>query len=304
MKYRPDPMLARLAAYRRRVPGLVEPLRIAYLINWPSHELWRSEHCEVRFFAGAKQRAEELGYQLEEVWPRELKLSGRRLGNILLTRNYDGLLVSHTPKARGHLTLDWSKLCAVKIGHSLVYPRLACVENDQYRIMQVAVRTLRRKGYRRIGLALRATQDELLNHMFRACYLVETGRPRVFESIPPFVTARWDEATFRKWFERYRPEVVLSVHLRVLEWLKRMRLKIPEQVGFVDLDLANRSGVRAGIYQHHEAVGAVALDLLEQLIQRNQRGAPAVPQLTLLEGTWVDGATVRAPALKAVRCAR
>src|ERR1051325_1364983 len=176
INYRPDPMLTRLAAYRyglKRMPTLV---RIAYLINWPSYDQWRKEHCETRFFAGAKQRADELGYKLEEIWSRQPKMSARRLTEILDTRNYDGLIVSDTPQPRGHLALDWSKLCAVKIGHSLVYPRLPCVENDQYRIVQLAIRMLRRNGYRRLGLALRASTDESVNHMYTASYFVEMSR--------------------------------------------------------------------------------------------------------------------------------
>lgn len=293
LHYQPDPMLTRLAAYRHGLQAGMCPLRVAYLINWRSYEDWRKEHCETRFFTGARQRAEQLGYKLEEVWAREPNLSVRRLASILNTRNYDGLLVSDTPEPRGHLALDWSKLCAVKIGHSLVYPRLACVENNQYRIMQLAIRTLRRKGYRRIGLAIRGSTDEAVNHMYSASYLIETSRPRLFDRVPPLLSKRWNEETFRKWFLRHRPQVVLSLHLNVLQWLMNLQLSVPGDVGFVDLDCADRSGKRAGIYQFHERVGAVALDILVQLMHRNERGIPEVPQLTLLEGVWTDGATVK-----------
>jgi LacI family transcriptional regulator len=294
LHYRPDPMLSRLAAYRHGLQGAVAPARIAYLINWLSYETWRKEHCEMRFFAGAKQHAEQLGYQLDEVWTHRPNIKRRRLMEILTTRNYDGLLVSDSPQARGHLALDWSKFCAVKIGHSLVYPRLPCVENNQFQIIQLAIRELRRKGYRRIGLALRASLDEKANHWYLASYATETSRPRLFEHVQPLITKNWNEETFKKWFMRYQPEVVLSLHLRVWRWLfAGLGLRIPEEVGFVDLDCADRSGVRAGIYQYHEQVGAVAMDTLVQLMQRNERGLPQVPRLTLLEGTWIDGQTVQ-----------
>ena len=91
----------------------------------------------------------------------------------------------------------------------------------------------------------------------------------------------------------YRPEVVLSLHLKVQQWLLNLGLRIPDDVGFVDLDCADRGGTRAGVYQHHERVGALALDTLMLLRQRNERGIPEVPQLTLLEGAWVEGATIK-----------
>jgi LacI family transcriptional regulator len=299
--YRPDPMLGKLAAYRRGLKHPVSAASMAYLVNWSSRELWGKEHSETRFLEGAKRRANELGYHLEEVWANEPKLTGRRLSEILSTRNYDGLVVARTPSGRGHLGLDWSQFSAVKIGHSLVYPRLHCVENNQYQIMQLAIRTLRRKGYRRVGLAMRALSDETVNHGWKAGYLVETDRPG-FERIPMLITKNWNAATFKKWFQRYNPQVVVSVHLKILNWLRELGVRVPDDVGYVDLDCNDRSGARAGVYQRYEQVGAAAVNALNGLIMHSERGIPETPQLILLEGMWVDGATlkdkVRSPARK------
>jgi len=192
---------------------------------------------------------------------------------ILMTRNYDGLVVSDTPQARGHLALDWSKLCAVKIGHSLVY-RGCRASRTIIPNRAARDRMLRRKGYHRIGLALRAAVDEMVNHMYRACYAVETDRPKLFEKIPPLITRNGTKKTFEKWYSRYQPQVVLSLHLKVLNWLSALGRRIPTTWDFVDLDCADRSGVRAGVYQHHERVGAVAVESLVQLMQRNERAYP------------------------------
>jgi LacI family transcriptional regulator len=289
LAYRPDPMLTKLANYRRGLKS--EASSIAYLINMPSRELWSKEHSEVRFLAGAKQRAEELGYRLDEIEGRKPGLTAKRLSKMLETRNYKGLILAHPKASRGHIRLDWSQFRAVKIGHSLIFPRLHCVENNQYQIVQLTVRVLRRKGYHRIGLAMNAVSDEIVNHWWKAGYLVEIDRP-IFDQIPMLITKDWNFSTFKEWFLRHRPEVVISVHLSVLDWLKKMGLRVPEDVGFVDLDCNDLSGKRTGIYQRHECVGAAAIDALHGLIVRGERGIPDSPQLILVEGKWIEGTSI------------
>ena len=68
---------------------------------------------------------------------------------------------------------------------------------------------------------------------------------------------------------------------------------MPEDVGFALLNCADRSGQFAGIYQNGPTLGAVAVDFLIGMIQRNERGVPELPHSLLVEGTWVQGRTVR-----------
>jgi hypothetical protein len=39
----------------------------------------------------------------------------------------------------------------------------------------------------------------------------------------------------------------------------------------------------------------MAVDVLVDMLHRNERGAPANPQMVMIEGSWVEGCTLRAP---------
>ena len=63
----------------------------------------------------------------------------------------------------------------------------------------------------------------------------------------------------------------------------------------------DQSGKIAGIYQNSPTIGRVAVDFLVGMVQRNERGIPSLPHTILVDGTWVDGDTVRKPAVSAVQ---
>jgi hypothetical protein len=87
--------------------------------------------------------------------------------------------------------------------------------------------------------------------------------------------------------------VVISHEEVVLDWLKRLGAHVPGAAGFALLNCPDQSGKFAGIYQNGPAIGSVAVDFLIGMIQRNERGVPVLPHSILVEGTWVEGRTVR-----------
>jgi LacI family transcriptional regulator len=47
-------------------------------------------------------------------------------------------------------------------------------------------------------------------------------------------------------------------------------------------------------------IGVMAVDLLIDMLHRNERGVPLYPYLLMVEGTWVEGNTLRkSPARRA-----
>ena len=58
-----------------------------------------------------------------------------------------------------------------------------------------------------------------------------------------------DEKSFREWFARVRPDAVLANHARpVLVWLERMGLRVPQDVGLIDLAGDHPELECAGVY--------------------------------------------------------
>jgi LacI family transcriptional regulator len=77
-----------------------------------------------------------------------------------------------------------------------------------------------------------------------------------------------------------------------LVWLRNLRQRVPQDVGFVNL--VKRPGDQvAGIDHNARAIGSAAIDLIASQLQRNEHGIPAVPKVVHISGEWVDGPTVR-----------
>ena len=75
----------------------------------------------------------------------------------------------------------------------------------------------------------------------------------------------------------------------VLPIFRKLGLKIPRDLAFVDVFLEQTDGITAGVRQNHETVGAVAVEILAGQLQHNKFGVPEIPTTTFVEGTWFDG---------------
>jgi DNA-binding LacI/PurR family transcriptional regulator len=292
--YRPNPLVSALMSYRRSARPAHKSVTIGFVTNFATRNGWRNLKINRDFFNGAAASADRHGYKLEEFWLREPKMTARRLSTVLYSRNVGGLIIAPLPVALGHIRLDWDKFSAVALGYSLARPQLHRAVNHQFRSMRLAMRRLRKLGYRRIGLALRASIDERVDHHWVGSFLVEQRRSPDPHRVPLLVVPdrEWREESFRTWFKEYRPTVVISQHEEILDWLQKMDVCVPEEVGFVHLNCPDESGRFAGIYQNAPTVGAVAVDFLVGVIHRNERGVPDLPHSILVEGTWRDGATL------------
>jgi DNA-binding LacI/PurR family transcriptional regulator len=231
---------------------------------------------------------------LEEFWLREPDMTTKRLSSILYSRNVNGLLIAPLSVALGHMRLEWEKFSAVALGYSLAWPRLHCAVNHQFRSMRMALRRLRKMGYTRVGLALRSSIDERVEHHYTGGFLADQQRLSLRERVPLHVVQdrMWSERAFGSWFTKHRPHVVVTHHEEVLDWLARLKADVPNEVGVVHLNCPDSSGRIAGVYQNGPEVGAAAADFLVAMIQRNEAGIPDLPHTILVEGTWIEGKTL------------
>src|SRR5688572_15026259 len=100
MGYRPNPRVAALMAHIRRARPVATGERIAFL--W----LARPDPY-VRTHQGAKQRAEQLGYEMEDFVVRDRARDAPRLERILRTRRITGVVLSPLNPGESSFALDW-----------------------------------------------------------------------------------------------------------------------------------------------------------------------------------------------------
>ncbi len=292
--YRPDPMLAALASYRRVQPVAGYRATLAWVTNFPGRTEWRKEEIFAEYFQGARERAQSLGFRLQEFWLREPEMTPARASRILAARGITGLVIAPQPTPAETIELEWERFAAVTIGYSLARPTLHMVCPNQYRCMKLAVEQLAARGYRRIGLTLLRASDERVDHNWLAGYLVaQQAFPRRHR-LRPLLPERWDKREFAAWLRRERPDAVVSKCAEAVPALRELGYAVPRELGLALLTRVKAGRGVAGVNESPEEVGASAVDHLAGMLQRNERGVPASPRRLLIEGRWIEGPTVRA----------
>ena len=95
-------------------------------------------------------------------------------------------------------------------------------------------------------------------------------------------------------FQRYRPDVVLDgSESTALRHAQAMGFTVPLDVGIASLSAPQLGGDLSGTYQHGEAMGVAATNLLISLIERNETGIPTLPVTQSTGSIWNPGTTVR-----------
>jgi DNA-binding LacI/PurR family transcriptional regulator len=243
---------------------------------------------------GARARGNSLGYTLAPFWLNAPGVRLRRLADILEARGIRGVLLAPLPELTASLAFPWQRFSCVAVGFMLQAPLLHRSGRDLFRDMGALLEALVARGYQRIGFAAdRAIENRLANLSEARFALFQQDLP-ADRRVPPCVVSPYSADEFLAWFERHRPEVVISEDHRPLDWLTARGWRVPADVGFACISTRrDRPGV-AGIAPALEEIGACGLDLLAAAVQSGERGAPVQPHATLSYGRWLDGHTLLA----------
>lgn len=302
--YRPDPMLSSLASYRRNKSAVPISVTVGWLNQWDDPKALRRLNEFDAYWHGATQAAALLGYRLEEfVIGRDL--TPERLHEIFLARAVRGLLL---PPHSGGLKLgglDWSQFSIVRLGLSLPEPRAHAVVCDQSDCGALAYARIHAHGYRRIGFVTSPRFDTNTCGNFRAGYLrqqADHASPRA--RLAPLCIAEDLVATtlgeLSRWLDRARPDAVITTHPALHLFLAKLGVRTPRDLAVATTSVLD-GNFPAGIDQNCHEIGAVALRTLAGLIHQNERGVPQLCRRIMVEGRWVDGASLppRTPAAEA-----
>ena len=299
--YRPDPMLASLAAYRRNKSAVPISATIAWINQWPEPAALRRLNEFDAYWHGAEASAGLLGFRLEEfvVGP---DLSSERLLEILLARGVRGLLLPPHGHGLNLEGFDWSHFSIVRLGLSLPTPRAHAVVCDQSECGSLAFERVHARGYRRIGFVSSRQFDRNTRGNFRAGFLrSQADLTTSSNRLPPLLIeenlAPATLAALRSWLSSARPDAVITTLPTLRALLAKTGLRVPRDLAVATTSVLD-GNFPAGIDQNCREIGAVALRTLAGLIHQNERGVPAVFRRILVEGRWVDSPSlpVKSPA--------
>ena len=299
MGYKKNPTVAYLMAQLRQSAGSGHKATLA-LLNAHSDRNALREHPTIpTYVEGCRRRAVQTGYSLDEFWLHDPKLDGAALNKILRARNIRGVIVvglMNDNRLPERFLPTWEQYPCVVTGVRTREPALSFTCTDHHMLTLRAVENALRMGYRRPGLVLDGVIDRLVEHRFTSGFLIARQQLPAAQRLKPFynvIAARENPDLFRAWFEREKPDVILTLYHVVRHWTDSQGLRIPKDVGLIQLEWRPDHADWAGMHQHNDIVGEAAVEMVVGMIHNNECGIPLFPRATLLGSTWVEGKTVR-----------
>jgi DNA-binding LacI/PurR family transcriptional regulator len=292
MGYIADPILQRLAAYRRRGGSMSFRSVIAWVNHWREPDKLRSYHEFEQYWRGAVLAAKRLGYRLDEFpWPADLP--AKQAEETLLERGVLGLLLPpHKPDVDWG-DFDWSRFSLIRFGLSVRRVDANLVAADHLRAMMMAVRRIHESGYGRIGLVYDAAHDHSMGGNYFGGFLWANNLLAIKNAIPALDFDQQAAAPARlkalkKWMLDYRPTAVLTASPQVPALLRELGYATPRDVAVAGTSLYDLP-LDAGIDQCPHAIGQIAAEMLIKQITLNERGEPPDPCRILIESRWQNG---------------
>jgi DNA-binding LacI/PurR family transcriptional regulator len=291
MGYRPDPALSALVQYRQGKTSTSINAVLAWFNQWPEPKRLRDFREFDLYWRGAQASAEKLGFRLEEFIVNEA-MPPDRMKTILRTRDIRGILIPPGPFNHEWMgRFDWSGFSLVgmtKMPESL--PIHSVTSHQVHNVMR-AMAEMRARGYRRIGLVANAwtARGYYAGHLWDQ--LAHPDGSRIPACLLNEENHEAELPRFEAWWREHRPDAILTELPSIPGKLKAMGVRVPQDLGLAALTVLD-CPIDAGIYQNPEEIGRVAVLVLASLINDGDVGAPRVKRQILIEGTWINGASL------------
>jgi LacI family transcriptional regulator len=305
--YQPNAVVSHLIAQLRAGRTARFQAKLALINAHRDPKAFRTHATIPAYVTGCERRGLQLGYTFDHFWLHDPKLKAASLIRILRARGLKGIIIAGL---MDHNQLPpllrevWATFPCVVTGVRTREPALSfsCVDHHDL-VVQAFERALA-LGYQRPALVVEERIDRLVEGRFSGAMLTAQQSLPAARRLPAFLRiqqAKSDVKPFRQWFERHRPDVLLSLYNIVFPWLKSLGRRVPQDVGVIQLEWRASHPEIAGMNQHNDAVGEAAVDMVVGQIHRNESGIPAFPRATLIGASWVDGSSVRAPTAVPVK---
>jgi len=297
--YTKNPTVAHLMTQLRRSKSARYQSPLALLNANVDPDAFHRHPTIPTYVKGCRKRAAELGYSLDEFWLHDESLNGERLNKILHTRNIRGAIVVGLMKENrlpDRFLTTWRTFHTVVTGVRTHEPALSFACTDHHMLAMTAFQKAIELGYRRPALVLDHVIDGLTDGRFSAGMQIAQAQIPASRRTKPFYfveEARKEPSLFYAWFEKEKPDVLLTLYNVVRHWLQDRR-----DIGMIQLEWRAQSPEWAGMNQHNDLVGEAAVEMVINLIHNNDPCIPDFPRATLLGSTWVDGTTAKLGLLR------
>jgi LacI family transcriptional regulator len=292
--YRPNPLVSALMSVRANRGGAGEIGTVALVTDYQGVGGWRSKDVCRWEFEGICQRADEMGYRIEEFAMADFGYDGNRIARTLLSRGIRGVLLGFS---RERKFLPDFPLGEFSVAGLSTYFREAAVHRANFHgffNVQLALDEIRKLGHRRTGLVVPELNNRVSGYLWSGAALDWQRRLPAKERCQPLVLSA-DQASgdFRDWLKQEKPDSLLVYKLPARSWLSQAGYRVPDDIHLSFLyrtreEMAEWPGIDGNL----QRVGAAAFDLVVEGLHTNRFGIPSHPKEVLIKGDWLAGGMV------------
>lgn len=280
MGYHPDPQISALMAHIGRGRPVSSSSGLVALV-WVhgTRETTRREHFFRQVLAGASERAALRGYRVEEFWPAEDGLSGRRLSGIFSARGIRSVLLA--PGIAGvnvDYALDWKELACVVLGYARWPVELDRVAHDHFHGFCECLRRMALAGARRPAAVISREVNLRADHALEAAFITHHPDERRAREFVHAVDAPRAPG-FASWCRRMKPDGLLLLNRPMWERIDSPEARRLLKAGRVwNAEWQPDDPLRLpGVLQRYDLAARAAVEMAIGLEQSRGYGVPGHP---------------------------
>ncbi|GAB5561379.1 MAG: hypothetical protein SynsKO_30260 [Synoicihabitans sp.] len=300
MGYKQDPRVSELMEHLRKTRSQRSHSRIAVLIPDLSREDLEHYPPTVAMIEGVREIAHTAGFGVDVIYLPELNMNWRQARTILRARGIKGVIIAPFTSGVKSVDFDFEGFCAVTTGYSIMEPAMNRACPDYLKMMEEMIAMGTNAGYSRIGMVMTYNPGGIGYKLFTSSYLFYQSTIPARDRIPMLESPRPDPAhdpgvdrlKLAAWLDKHQPEVVIGSG-PVYEKLLQIGKRIPEDIGFLSIDLAEPPTTASGADHCYGMVGEEAFKLMLSALNLNLTGLPEHPRVVLVDSHQMTGTTLR-----------
>lgn len=291
--YHPNPLVSTLMEHIRSGAEVKDHGCLGILVNARSEKDWLVHDSYRQQYEAIQSQAHRRGYRTECFYLLDQKLSEARIDQIMHARGIPGIILAlGLQECTRPPEINWDRYSCVVSGYSWKTLQADKIAPNYKHNVENAFAELRRRGYERIGFCLSQKATARSESAFLAAYFLCQHQLKNKQKIPLFIGQPGEvpASAFEKWFRRWKPDALIGRDGCESLWLRDMGLELGPDIGLVCLFRHSHSDF-SSIDEKHEVLGTALVDKLAAHIIHNERGVPADPVLSLINGRWWEGKT-------------
>lgn len=298
MGYRQDAQVDQLMSYLSKRKGRRQLIPLAWINAQKERDAFNRYPWWIPMYEGAKERANQIGFSINEFWLHDPQVRPKRLRSILHAQGIRGAVLTPPYHLPIWQELDLSGFSVVQASVDPGTGNYNAASLDRAHAMNLLWKNLKAKGYQRIGLYLIHAPDRRVDAAYAAQFLWLSGSYEGQIDIPILhhdSQLSWEEkkkVTY-DWLNHYQPDGVITNNGALLNACEALQIGVPEDLGIglihTPPDLDHFSGIRP----RSREMGATAIDILAAQFHCGAFDLGNYPINIQLKGTWNEGTTTR-----------